>query len=82
MNLNNKILVMFILAFASLILLSAVSANENETLLADNPGVIDVDTVNGDDSNVDGTPIKSISKAVELSENGTTIHLSDGVYSG
>lgn len=82
MNLNNKLLVMFILAFASLILLSAVSANENETLLADNPGVIDVDTVNGDDSNVDGTPIKSISKAVELSENGTTIHLSDGVYSG
>lgn len=82
MNLNNKVLVMFILAFAGLILLSAVSANENETLIRDGSNVIEVDCLNGDDAAIQGTPVKSIGKAVEMSENGTEIHLSDGVYSG
>ena len=82
MNLNNKVLVMFILAFAGLILLSAVSANENETLIGDGSNVIEVDCLNGDDAAIQGTPVKSIGKAVEMSDNGTEIHLSDGVYSG
>lgn len=82
MNLNNKVLVMIVLAFAGLILLSAVSANENETLIGDGSNVIEVDCLNGDDAAIQGTPVKSIGKAVEMSDSGTEIHLSDGVYSG
>ncbi|WP_458453735.1 Ig-like domain repeat protein [Methanobrevibacter sp.] len=82
MNLNNKLLVMFVLALTSLILLSPVSANENTTLISEDSNIIEVDDVNGDDAAAGGNLVKSISKAVELSQNGTTIQLSDGVYSG
>ncbi len=79
MKLNKTLLAILVLALAGLMAMSAVSASENETLTGDDSSIIEVDTVNGDDS---GTTLKTISKAVEKSENGTEIHLSDGVYSG
>lgn len=81
-NLDNKLLVVIILSLACLILISTVSANENATVISDDSDIINVDIVSGDDSNTNDFPVKSISKAVEISENNATIQLSDGTYSG
>lgn len=65
-----------------MVLISAVSANENDTLICEDSDIINVDDVNGNDANAAPAPVKSIAKAVEISNNGTTIQLSDGIYSG
>ncbi len=82
MNLNTKLLAIIILFLTCLIFISAVSANENATVVGDDSSIINVDGISGDDNDISGGTVKSISRALELSQNDTTIQLSDGTYSG
>lgn len=66
-----------------LISLTAVSASENATILTGEAD-IHVDDNVGNDLNDGSTnlPVKSIERAVSISENDSTIYLNDGTYSG
>ena len=66
-----------------LLSLTAVSASENATILTGEAD-IHVDDNVGNDLNDGSTnlPVKSIERAVSISENDSTIYLNDGTYFG
>jgi len=93
LKLNSISIIIIILCV--LFLISSVSANElnntnlntysNNTQLANDNLNIYVDCDNGDDSNNGNSqtnPVKSFTKALELSQDNYTIYLSDGNYNG
>ena len=64
----------------------SLTANETDLVLSsDNPKVIHVDDVNGDDSN-DGmsqeSSLKTFEKALDLANDDDSIHLANGNYTG
>ncbi|WP_296867035.1 hypothetical protein [uncultured Methanobrevibacter sp.] len=73
--------------FITLILLlslTAVSAGENDTLLAAGEDIYVDDNVGSDlnDGLLNSTPVKSIDKAIKISDVDSTIHLNNGIYAG
>lgn len=67
-----------------LLSLTAVSAGENDTLLAAGEDIYVDDNVGSDlnDGLLNSTPVKSIDKAIKISDIDSTIHLNDGIYAG
>ncbi|MBE6510244.1 MAG: adhesin [Methanobrevibacter millerae] len=81
---KNKIILFFLLIFV-LVSLGAVSAADaNDAVLADE-GASDIYVnIGGNDSNAgtSAAPYATISKAIEESGNSSTIHLSEGIFTG
>ena len=84
-----KNLLIFLIILTVLINISCIYATENNTeILGENNEInIYVDTNTGEDSNTGDswqTPVKSIGKAIDLTDNNktTNIYLGNGTYNG